>query len=204
MNDSSVLPTGTEPLELADGTLINPADGTVVPNDDALIEVPSFSDIQRDIVAAKRQVADLPVPTGQMNTISIVLVYEMFGISQKDIAMILNIAEDAVGNIVMSDAYSEIKQHFINTVIAHDQDLVRSMFTQGSINAANTMMAGLQSKSENTRISVAKDVLDRAGHRPADVVEHRHKVEGGLTIQYVKKEAKEDIPLIDITPEEVM
>jgi hypothetical protein len=34
-------------------------------------------------------------------------------------------------------------------------------------------------------------------------VEHRHKVEGGLRIEYVKKE-EQDIPTIDITPEGVM
>jgi hypothetical protein len=52
-----------------------------------------------------------------------------------------------------------------------------------------------------TRLGVAKDVLDRAGHRPADIIEHRHKMEGGLTIEYVEK--KDDIPTIDITPKEM-
>ena len=54
----------------------------------------------------------------------------------------------------------------------------------------------LDSDSESTRGVAAKDVLDRAGQRPVDVVEHRHKMEGGLTIEYVEK--KDDIPTIDV------
>jgi hypothetical protein len=56
----------------------------------------------------------------------------------------------------------------------------------------------LGSKSESTRGSAAKDILDRAGHRPVDVIDHRHTLEGSLVIQYV--EPTKDIPTIDITP----
>ena len=55
----------------------------------------------------------------------------------------------------------------------------------------------------NTRMTAANNILDRAGHRPADIIEHRHKVEGGLTIEYIKNE-EQNIPTIDITPNEVM
>ena len=54
----------------------------------------------------------------------------------------------------------------------------------------------MDSDNETTRMSAAKDVLDRAGQRPADVIEHKHKMEGGLTIEYVEK--KDDIPTINI------
>jgi hypothetical protein len=53
-----------------------------------------------------------------------------------------------------------------------------------------------------TKMTAAKDVLDRAGQRPVDIIEHRHKMEGGLTIEYVDK--KDDIPTIDITPDKEM
>ena len=76
------------------------------------------------------------------------------------------------------------------------------MFVSKSANAANVMV-DIMEDSENgpvTRMAAAKDVLDRAGHRPADIVEHKIKMEGGLTIEYVDK--KDDIPVIDITLEE--
>ena len=73
------------------------------------------------------------------------------------------------------------------------------MFADKSRNAATTVVGLLNSDNETTQLSAAKDILDRAGHRPVDVIEHRHKMEGGLTIEYVEK--KDDIPTIDITPD---
>ena len=82
---------------------------------------------------------------------------------------------------------------------------VRDMFVDHSRSAANIVVNTMNNPEIgiNTRMSAANNVLDRAGHRPVDVVEHRHRVEGGLKIEYVKKE-DQNIPTIDITPEGVM
>ena len=77
---------------------------------------------------------------------------------------------------------------------------VRGMFVEKSRRAADVMFELLDSDSEATKGAAAKDVLDRAGQRPIDVIEHRHKMEGGLTIEYVEK--KDDIPTIDVEAEE--
>jgi hypothetical protein len=45
------------------------------------------------------------------------------------------------------------------------------------------------------------DVLDRAGHRPADVVEHRVRMEGALTIEFIEKDAGKEVPTITIDKE---
>ena len=73
------------------------------------------------------------------------------------------------------------------------------MIAQSGVLAATRMVDGLNSTNEATRLSAARDILDRGGHRPADIIEHRHKVEGGLRIEYVTKDDNE-IPTIDITP----
>tara|TARA_R110000803_G_scaffold118785_1_gene187133 strand:- start:508 stop:705 length:198 start_codon:yes stop_codon:yes gene_type:complete len=44
-------------------------------------------------------------------------------------------------------------------------------------------------KSDDLQLAAAKDILDRDGHRPADIVEHRHTIEGGLQIEYVDRKA---------------
>ena len=59
-------------------------------------------------------------------------------------------------------------------------------------------MRRLQGKSQEVQKSAAKDILDRAGHRPVDVSEQRIRVDGGLRIEYIQK--SKDIPTIDITP----
>ena len=192
------LPLGTEPLELADGTLINPIDGQVI-EEQVLVEVPNTTEIKREIVASRKRISDLPVPPGQMNTLSIVIAYTLFGITDDDIATALSIPLDKLEVIKSSDAYMALQGQFVKNIIDSDLADVRGMFVQKSRSAADKMFSLMDSESEATRMVAAKDVLDRAGQRPVDVVEHRHKVEGGLTIEYVEK--KDDIPTIDVTPE---
>ena len=195
-----MLPQGTEPLVLADGTVINPVDGTVV-DDASLVEVPNTEQVKREIVASRRRISDLPVPPGQMNTISVIIAYSLFGVNDEDISNTLLIPLEQVTNIKESDAYVNLQEQFLKNILESDLASVRGMFIQKSSSAARVMFELLASKSEATRTTAAKDVLDRAGHRPIDVIEHRHKMEGGLTIEYVEK--KDDIPILDVTPKEI-
>ena len=198
------LPIGTEPLVLADGTKINPLDGKIL-KDNILVEVPNTREIQRDIVAARKRIADLPLPPEQMNTLSLVMAYSVFGLSDKDIGNVLSLSQDQIHNIKMNNAYNELQQNLVQSIIHSDTTEVRDLFVLNSKTSAQLFVDTVNDTEMGigTRLSAANNILDRAGHRPADIVEHRHKVEGGLRIEYVKKE-EQDIPTIDITPEGVM
>jgi len=197
-----MLPQGTEPLVLADGTRINPIDGAVI-EEEVLVEVPNTEQIKREIVASRKRISDLPVPPGQMNTLSVVISYSLFGISDEDISSALLIPLEQLQTIKSSDEYTNLQGQFIKNILESDLSDVRGLFVERSRSAANLMIDTLDNNEVGlgTRLGVAKDVLDRAGHRPADIIEHRHKMEGGLTIEYVEK--KDDIPTIDITPKEM-
>ena len=195
------LPLGTEPLVLADGTKINPEDGLVLPADgDFLVEVPNTQDLQREVTAARKSISDLPVPPAQMNTLSVILCYTLFGISEHDLALTLSIPIEQLRTVKMSDAYSSMQASLLDSIMKSDEADVRDLFIMKSRNAANVMFNLMGSESEATRGSAAKDILDRAGQRPVDVIEHKHKIEGGLRIEYIEH-SKEDIPTIDVTPE---
>ena len=198
------LPIGTEPLVLADGTKINPLDGKIL-KDDILVEVPNTREIQRDIVAARKRIADLPLPPEQMNTLSLVMAYSVFGLSDKDIGNVLSLPQEQIHNIKMNNVYNELQQNLVQSIIHSDTTEVRDLFVLNSKTSAQLFVDTVNDSEMGigTRLSAANNILDRAGHRPADIVEHRHKVEGGLRIEYVKKE-EQDIPTIDITPEGVM
>ena len=135
-----------------------------------------------------------------MNTISVILSYTLFGISDDDISNIISLPIEQVVNIKKLDAYGELQTQFVKNIVESDLSDVRGMFVQQSRGAANVMFSAMNNEENGitTRMTAAKDVLDRAGQRPVDVVEHRHRMEGGLTIEYVEK--KDDIPTIDITP----
>ena len=196
------LPTGAEPLVLADGTKIDPINGGIVKDEEVLVRVPNTTEIKREITASRMRLADLPVPPQQMNTLSVILSYSLQGVSDHDIANVLTISSEALGNIKSGDAYRDLQDTIVSKIVESDATDVRNMFVASSSTAANVMV-DVMNDDENgpvTRMAAAKDVLDRAGHRPIDIVEHRHKMEGGLTIEYVDK--KDDIPIIDITPDE--
>tara|TARA_R110000751_G_scaffold12777_1_gene43775 strand:+ start:79 stop:657 length:579 start_codon:yes stop_codon:yes gene_type:complete len=190
-----VLVDGTEPLVLADGTKIDPEDGTVV-QEPYLVPVPNTEEIKREIVASRKRIADLPVPPDQMNTLSVIISYSLFGITDEDISNTLFIPLKQLQTIKSSDDYKGLNATFLKNIVESDLSNVRGLFVQKSHTAAQTMFDLLGSNNEATRGSAAKDILDRAGQRPVDVVEHRMKMEGGLTIEYVEK--KDDLPTIDV------
>jgi hypothetical protein len=198
-----MLPQGTEPLVLADGTKINPINGKIV-SDEPYVKVPNTEELKREITTDRMRLSDLPAPPKQMNTISVILSYSLQGISDYDISMILSISEDAVLNIKKTDVYREVQANIIKSITESDLSDVRSLFVQKSRTAAQVMFDVLDDADVGvlTKMTAAKDVLDRAGQRPVDIIEHRHKMEGGLTIEYVDK--KDDIPTIDITPDKEM
>jgi hypothetical protein len=193
------LPLGTEPLVLADGTKINPMDGGLV-SDEVFVKVPNTQELKREIVASRMRVSDLPVPPKQMNTLSVILSYSLQGINDFDIANIISVDIDKLHTIKKSDPYIELQSTIIKNITESDLSDVRGMFVQKSRNAAQVMFDVIDDADigVGTKMVAAKDILDRAGQRPVDVVEHRHKMEGGLVIEYVEK--KDDLPTIDITP----
>ena len=196
------LPTGAEPLVLADGTKIDPISGGVVKDEEVLVQVPNNIEIKREIVASRMRIADLPVPPAQMNTLSVILSYSLQGISDNDIANVLSLPSETVGAIKSSDPYRDLQETIVRKIAESDASDVRNLFITSSTAAANVVL-GVMADNENgpvTRMAAANSILDRGGHRPVDIVEHRLKMEGGLTIEYVEK--KSDIPIIDITPEE--
>jgi hypothetical protein len=50
------------------------------------------------------------------------------------------------------------------------------------------------------RMAAARDILDRSGHRPSDVVEHRHRMDGGLVIEIVRRDGAV-VPTIEMDRE---
>ncbi len=200
------LPLGTEPLQLADGTMINPVSGAVMSAIDSIVtEVPNTEEMQRDIVASRKRIHDLPVPPKQMNTLSLVLMYSLFGLDNSDISNILSIDIEQLQNIKMNDAYNTLSTQIVNTIVESDTNSIRDMFAMNSRRSAQLFVDTVANPEMGitTRMTAANNILDRAGHRAADIVEHRHKVEGGLTIEYIKND-EQNIPTIDITPQEVL
>jgi hypothetical protein len=198
-----MLASPSAPLKLADGRLVYPNGEIVDPSQahNEFIEVPTNREATQLVVSARRKLADLPDVPRTMNTISVVLSYSLFGLSDEEIALATGLTELQVGTVKMNDAYTQMRDTVVGSIIASESDDVRQLFQTNSRMAVNTMLSVLhRSKSEANKISVARDILDRAGHRPADVVEHRHRLDGGLTIEIITRDNK-TMPTIDLEVE---
>ena len=195
------LPRRDTPLRLADGRLVNP-DGHVEevrPAPPQFIEVPTHAEAQRIVTATRRKLSELPEVPRTMNAVSVVLSYSMFGLDDEEISIATGLSVDQIGRIKVGDAYTQMHEAIVRTVLDSETSVVRELFTKNARNAAKIVVAAMEEGTRADRIAAAKDILDRSGHRPSDVVEHRHRMDGGLVIEIVKRDGAV-LPVIDMEP----
>lgn len=187
-----------EPLRLADGSVVYPGGRIASADVHTMVEIPTHREAQRIITAARRKVGDLPEVPKTMNAVGAILSYTLFGLDDEEIAVATGLSNDQVVRIKMGDAYTQMHEAVVRTVLDSETDVVRELLAKNAKIAANVMVDSLQAGNRSDRMAAARDILDRSGHRPADVVEHRHRVDGGLVIEYVRRE-NADGPTIDMT-----
>jgi hypothetical protein len=194
------MPDGTNDgvLVLNDGTRIDPLTGAVVEEVRERTPIPTIQEIVHTQPAVRTLPVDLPAPPKQFNAICVIVGYTLAGMDDALISGILGIDVSAIAGIRNSDVYRKVFDLFVKQVTDSDQEYVRAQFTQGSKNAARKVIELVDSDNEATAFMAAKDVLDRSGHRPADVVEHRHHMEGGLRIEVIRKDETLKVPTIEM------
>lgn len=187
------------PLRLADGSLVYNGGRVVRPSDNpgGMVEIPTHREAQRIVTATRRKMADLPEVPRTMNAVGVVLSYTLFGLDDEEIAIATGFTVDQVGRIKMGDPYTQMHETIVRTVLDSETDVVRDVLAKNATRAASVMVDALDAGSRGDRMAAARDILDRSGHRPADVVEHRHRVDGGLVIEYVRRGVT-DAPIIDM------
>ena len=196
---SGELPSPNEPLRLLDGTLVYPGGhtGSTSGSPTAFVEIPTHREAQKVITATRRKLADLPELPKTMNAVGAILAYTLFGMDDEEIAIATKLTLEQIARLKMSDAYGQMHEAIVRTIVDSETDVVRDMLAKNARNAAATMVEALQAGNRSDRMAAARDILDRSGHRPADIIEHRHRVDGGLVIEYIKR-GSEDVPVIDM------
>ena len=161
------------------------------------IQVPTNVELQQKVVSVRRNLGDLPDLPEKMNTIGVVLSYELFGLSVADTATVTGLTDEQVGRIRMLDAYHTIRKDVTQAIIDRDSEDVRDMFVQQSHLAANKMFDHMMSEKVEVSLVAARDVLDRGGFMPKQISEHTLRVEGGLKIEHIRRDNSVDIPTIE-------
>ena len=194
------LPTDIlEPLILADGTKIDPSSGKVIKEkrQSGFIEIPSASEAVAIVAKTRRSASELPLPPSNMNALSLVLFYTMWGLGDSDISITSGLSLDQVRNIKKLDAYKKFFTDITNSVLEQEAGDIRSFFKQKARTAAEKIVEIAEDDDGVLAFKASQDILDRAGFRPSDVVEHRHTMENALQIEYIRNDPIEELPLIN-------
>lgn len=193
----SDLPTSAEPLTLADGRVIMPNGKMARPEQPtAVTPVIELGDVV--VEPQVRKLDDLPDVPRVMNAVCLVLAYKLFGLSNEDIASATGTDAERIERIVGSDAYSDMHRTVVSSVMDCVSSDVRGLFQRHSRRAVGVLVETLSEGKRADKLAAARDILDRAGHRPNDVVEHRHRMEGGLTIEVIRRDGSAEVPTINM------
>jgi hypothetical protein len=196
------LPEADEPLVLADGTKIDPATGKVIrDNVSQMFAVPSPSEAQRLVVRARKSVAELPMPPKQLSGVALVAFYTLFGLPDAEISIALDnrLTIEQIKLIRKSDAYIDFMAAAKTNIVETETAVVREVFQQHAKGAAEKIVRIAANNDDDSVLAfkAAQDILDRAGHRPADIIEHRHTMEDALQIVITKRDETTPLPVIE-------
>lgn len=188
-------------------TLAGPSDDAKVGDDtltdmngSALVEVPTHDEAQQQVVTMRRRLIDLPDIPERMNTLGVVLSYELFGLSPVDIAEATGLSFGQVSAIMLLDAYGELRVAVIEGIAERDAQGIRDVFLQKAGRSAVRITELAESDRADIALMAAKEVLDRSGHTVKQVVEHQHTIDGALRIEFIKRDTSEKVPTIDVAP----
>jgi hypothetical protein len=193
-----------EPLELADGTLVDVTTGRVInPSVEEVqaenyVSVPSNTQAQAIVAQTRRKVSDLPDIPERMNTISIVLTYYMFGMDNEEIAIASGLRVEQVVSVKLLDAFSKMLDAVSKGILKNDKGEVQSIIEDAGVEAVNMVKTIMtHGEDDKVRLTAAKDILDRGGHRPADILEIRGQMSSTLKIEHVIRSDDMVAPIID-------
>lgn len=182
-------------FELPDGRKINIHTGepaSAMPS--SMAQIPKHSEARETVAATRRKLVDLPALPEKMNVISVVVSYVLFGLSEDEIAIALQVSADRIRAIKMLDAYTEMYDQVVEGIKSRDLDPINKLIEDSAPTAvARITELVQQSDSDATSLKAAQDILDRSGRRAADIHEHRVMHEGGLVIEHIERSEHADV-----------
>jgi hypothetical protein len=191
-----------QPLRLADGRVVYPEGeiSTGFSPPEGGVEVPSGPEAQRIVTAARRKLSELPEVPQTMNAVSVILSYTLFGLDDEEIAIATKLTVGQISRIKQGDAYTQMHDAVVRSVLDSETNVVRELFVKKAKQAAEVVVRAMEEGTRADRMAAARDILDRSGHRPSDVVEHRHRMDGGLVIEIVRRDGAV-VPTIEMDRE---
>lgn len=187
-------------IMLSNGIVVKKIEPT---NELVTTKIKTNQQLQEEDARVRHRIDELPLQDGKMNTISVVLSYYLFGLTTYDISIVTKIPEENIKNIIMLPAFNEMLNKVTQSIIENDTENVRDYLQKQTKKAAEKVIQIMETAPAKYALAAAQDVLDRGGHRPIDVVEHRNKMDGELRIVHITKDEKKINEIKDVEFDEI-
>lgn len=172
----------------------------VEPTQQNVVKIKTNAQLQQEDAEVRRKLSDLP-DLVNVNLISQVLCYYLYGLSLQDISTVTKVPLHNIQTIVMSQDFIDYKKKMLTSIKEMDESDVREYISKASKKAAEKVVDIMQNcANPKFSLAAAQDILDRSGQRPVDVVEHKMKVDNELRILYITKNDNEKKQLESIKP----
>lgn len=162
------------------------------------VAVPSDGEAVRQITHTRRQLAELPDIPKNMSPIGVVVAYELFGLSDQDIAIATGLTVMQVRHIMDLEAYDAFKRSIVESIEEQEGDTVKAIFVEKAKTAALGIVETMGSPDRKIAFDAKKEVLDRSGNTVKQISEHVHKEEATLNIVYVNASSPDQMPTVDV------
>jgi hypothetical protein len=182
-----------DPYVMADGKVIPPE---VLFSDPAKSHVKSSSEYRP---LRKRSIPELPASTKAMKGIAMVFTLTIMGLTDRDIAEMLDIMPSDVRSVRTHPGYGEtfeiVASEFVS---AKSKRLVSRIAAYADDALDNVYGIAMNGQKENNVLKASIDLLDRAGVRPKDLAEGKGQ-QNELRITIVKGDSDAEVAVNGIT-----
>lgn len=149
----------------------------------------------------RRSIVDLPASPPAVTTTGIVWLYYTLGLSDAEIAEATGLRISQVDMVKGLQLFQQIDTQLKDNLARLSHHDVQSRIDNMTGDALDGLEDLLQDEDTKpaTRARILMNMLDRGGFAPKQVMEHKHSLEGGLTIRHIKEIAQpKQMPTIDI------
>jgi hypothetical protein len=154
----------------------------------------------------RRSIVDLPADTKAVTTAGVVWLYFTLGINDAEIAEATGLKLSQVDMIKGLQLFGQLDQLVKDNIAMLQSADVQKRIEQIAVAAVDKLedLAESDDTRPATKARIYMNMLDRGGYSPKQVMEHRHSLEGGLTIRHIREIAQpKHMPTIDVDARDV-
>ena len=154
----------------------------------------------------RRGLIDLPADSKAVTTAGVVWLYFILGINDAEIAEATGLKISQVDMIKGLQLFGQLDQLIKDNITALQHHDVQKRIDSLSSDALTKLEELVEDEDTKpaTKARVLMNMLDLGGFSPKQVLEHRHSLEGGLTIRHIREIAQpKHMPSIDVDARDI-